>query len=148
MNRPQLERRLIGALLRVPFQYIVAEINSRLVELGYDDLSPSHFVVFQHMRSEGIRASELAAKAQVTKQAMGYLVTYLEERGYVERKPDPSDGRARLVCLTERGWQVAGAAMVTVEIIEAEWEIYLGSERMQSLRSILRELIAHLGDNY
>ena len=146
MSKPQLERRMMGALLRIPFQAIVAAIYAGLSEAGYDDLSPSHFVVFQHMRSEGIRSTELAEKAQMSKQAMGYLITYLEERNYVERIPDPTDGRARLVCLTERGWGVAEVAYNTVEQIEVKWENELGTERMQLLRSILRELIAILGE--
>ncbi len=147
MTKPQLERRMIGAMLRIPFQYIVAGIYTGLAEAGYDDLSPSHFVVFQHMRSDGIRSTELAEKAQMSKQAMGYLIAYLEEHNYVERIPDPTDGRARLVRLTESGWAVANVAYGVVEEIEAEWEEYLGTERMQQLRSILRELIALLGES-
>jgi DNA-binding MarR family transcriptional regulator len=146
MTKPQLERRLIGALLRIPFQAIVERIYNDLKKAGFVDLSPSHFVVFQHMHSEGIRSTELAEKAQMTKQAMGYLVASLENQGYVERIPDPSDGRARLIHLTEKGWQVARVAVATVENIETEWEAYLGIDRMQQLRSILRELIAFLGE--
>jgi DNA-binding MarR family transcriptional regulator len=147
MTKPQLERRMIGALLRIPFQYIVARIYIGLTEAGYADLSPSHFVVFQHMRSEGIRSTKLAQKAQMTKQAMGYLIAYLEEHNYVERLPDPTDGRARLIRLTERGWEVAKVSVAIVEQIEVEWEKYLGAERIQQLRSILRELIAMLGES-
>ena len=147
MPKPQLERRMIGALLRIPSQAIVAAIYESLIKAGYDDLSPSHFVVFQHMHSEGIRSTELAEKAQMSKQAMGYLIAYLEEQGYVERIPDPSDGRARLVRLTEQGWGVAEVAYSTVEQIEVKWENDLGAERMQQLRSILRELIAILGES-
>ena len=147
MTKLQLERRMIGAMLRIPFQHIVKDIYAKLTEAGYDDLSPSHFVVFQHMRSDGIRSSELAEKAQMSKQAMGYLIAYLEEHNYVERIPDPKDGRARLVRLTELGWEVANVAYTTVEEIEVEWEEYLGAERMQQLRSILRELIALVGEN-
>lgn len=146
MPKPQLERRMIGALLRIPFQAIVADIYACLTEAGYDDLGPSRFVVFQHMHSEGIRSTELAEKAQMSKQAMGYLIAYLEERNYVERVPDPTDGRARLVCLTERGWGVAEVAYNTVEQIETKWENELGAERMQQLRSILRELITIVGE--
>ena len=146
MPKPQLERRMMGALLRIPFQAVVAAINTGINEAGYDDLSPSHFIVFQHMRSDGIRSTELAEKAQMSKQAMGYLIAYLEERNYMERISDPTDGRARLVRLTERGWGVAEIAYTTVEQLEVKWENELGAERLQQLRSILRELIAILGE--
>ncbi len=142
MAKPQLERRLIGALLRIPFQTIVAGIHDGLTEAGYHDLSPSHFVIFQHMRSEGIRSTELAERAQMTKQSMGYLVSYLESHRYVERTPDPSDGRAQLVRLSQKGWEVARLSTAIVEQFERDWESYLGAERMGQLRSILRELSA------
>lgn len=141
MSKVELERRMIGALLRIPFQYIVARIHGRLTESGFTDISPSHFVVFQHMRSDGIRSTELAKEAQMTKQSMGYLVDYLEEQGYVERILDPADGRARIVRLADRGWEVARLAYSVVEAIEAEWADYLGVEQMQQLRSILQELM-------
>lgn len=147
MSTPQLDRRLVGALLRIPFQYIVTEIHAGLADAGFADLSPSHFVVFQNMRTEGVRSTDLARKAQVSKQAMGQLVAFLESRDYVERVPDPTDGRAQLVRLSERGWEVARVAFGVVERIEAEWEEYLSSERMQQLRSILRELVALVGES-
>lgn len=146
MAKPELERRRIGALLRIPFQAIVAGIHEGLTQAGYHDLSPSHFVVFQHMRSEGIRSTELARRAQMTKQSMGYLISYLESRGYVERTPDPSDGRAQLVRLSEKGWEVARVSTAIVEQFERDWERYLGTERMGQLRSILRELSASMDE--
>ncbi|HWO93948.1 MAG TPA: MarR family transcriptional regulator, partial [Dehalococcoidia bacterium] len=97
-------RRMLGALLRLPFQAIVAAIHRSLTDAGYVDLGPSHFIVFQHLPAEGARLTDLARAAQITKQSMGYLVDHLEERGYVKRVPDPEDGRARLVQLTDKGY--------------------------------------------
>ncbi|HZE05778.1 MAG TPA: MarR family transcriptional regulator, partial [Solirubrobacteraceae bacterium] len=54
--------------------------------------------------SEGPRRiSELAAEEQVTQPAITLLVNRLEERGWVLRAADPSDGRAVLVGLTQAG---------------------------------------------
>jgi DNA-binding MarR family transcriptional regulator len=85
--------------------------------------------------------SELARRAQLTKQLVNYLATTLEERGYVERVPDPIDGRARIVRLTERGQQAAEVGREIIESIEGEWAISLGSENMDELRSFLERLI-------
>jgi len=65
---------------------------------------PAHTAVFQHIEADGSRLTDLAERAQITKQSMGYLVDYLEERDYLERHADPSDRRATIICLTDRGW--------------------------------------------
>lgn len=142
-NAPQ-ERRLIGALLRIPFQAVVARIYDGLMEAGYSDMGPAHYVVFQHLPLEGMHLTELAERAQITKQSMGYLVDYLQERGYVERVPDPVDGRAKLVRYTERGREVYQVAGQIVQHIEQEWACHLGEHKMEQLRQLLKELIAEL----
>jgi DNA-binding MarR family transcriptional regulator len=49
------------------------------------------------------RLTELTASEQVTQPAITQIVTKLERDGLVERRPDPSDGRAVLVHITEQG---------------------------------------------
>jgi len=134
------ERPNIGILLRVLFQEIVTRVSAGLAEAGFDDVRPAHTAVFQHIRAEGSRLSELAEQAQLTKQSMGYLVDYLEERGYLERRRDPSDRRAALVCLTERGWEEIRAALRIIAEIEEDWARRLDHERMDRLRELLTEL--------
>ncbi|HEV2590792.1 MAG TPA: MarR family transcriptional regulator, partial [Gaiellaceae bacterium] len=99
------ERPNIGVLLRAPYQAVVERVSAGLAEAGFDDLRPAHTAVFQHIAADGSRLTDLAQSAQITKQSMGYLVDYLEQRGYLERRSDPTDRRASLVCLTERGWE-------------------------------------------
>lgn len=139
------DRRMLGALLRIPFQAIVARIHEGLVVAGYPDLRPAHLVVFQQMRPEGVRLTELAESAQITKQSMGYIVDHLEEQGYVERVPDPADRRAKIIRLTERGKDVERAAREILRGIEAEWGRHLGKERLRQLRETLTDLVLMLG---
>ncbi len=139
------DQRMLGALLRIPFQAIVARIHEGLIATGYADLRPAHFVVFQQMRPEGVRLTELAERAQITKQSMGFLVDYLEEQGYVERVPDPMDKRAKIIRLTERGKDVERAAREILRGIEADWGRQLGEGRLQQLRDTLRDLVEILG---
>src|SRR5947208_1068315 len=117
----------LGILLRGPFQELVRRVSQGLAEAGFDDLRPAHTAVFQHIDPEGSRLTDLAERAQITKQSMGYLVDYLEQRGYLERRPDPGDRRAALVCLTERGWAQIHAAMATIADVEREWTRVLGN---------------------
>lgn len=130
----------LGILLRTPFQEVVRRVSAGLAEAGFDDLRPAHTAVFQHIEAGGSRLTDLADRAQITKQSMGYLVDYLEQRGYLERRPDPSDRRAALICLTDRGWAQIHAALATIAALEQEWTRALGRQRMQQLRQLLTEL--------
>jgi DNA-binding MarR family transcriptional regulator len=134
------ERPNIGILLRDPVQEVVRRVSTGLADAGFDDLRPAHTAVFQHIEAGGSRLTDLAERAQITKQSMGYLVDYLEQRGYLERRPDPSDRRATLISLTERGWEQIRAALRIISTIEEEWGRLLGEPRMQQLRELLGEL--------
>jgi DNA-binding MarR family transcriptional regulator len=140
------ERPNLGILLRAPFQEVVRRVSVGLAAAGFDDLRPAHTAVFQHIEAGGSRLTDLAERAQITKQSMGYLVDDLEQRGYVERRPDPSDRRAALISLTDRGWDQVRAALTIIAAIEEEWAGGLGEPRMQQLRELLSEL-RHLTDN-
>ena len=136
--------RMLGALLRIPFQAITARVAVDLAAAGFDDLRPAYLAVFQHLDAEGSRLTDLAHRAQVTKQSMGALVDSLEQWGYVERIPDPRDGRARIVRRTERGWAVERTARASIRALEDEWTQRVGTERMRQCRAVLEEIVATL----
>ena len=137
----------IGILLRGPYQEIVRRIADELAVAGFADIRPAHTAVFQHIKADGSRLSDLAQRAQLTKQSMGYLVDYLQECGYVERRPDPTDRRASLIFLTERGWEEVRAALRIVAAIEKEWAQSLGTRRMEQLRKLLTDLERTMKDS-
>ena len=134
----------LGILLREPYQEIVSRVASGLATAGFDDLRPAHTAVFQHIAAEGSRLTDLAASAQITKQSMGYLVDYLEERGYVERRRAQHDRRTALICLTDRGWAQIRAALAVIAETEREWARLLGQARMEQLRDLLADLHTHI----
>ena len=86
----------------------------------------------------------LAERAQVSKQAMAQLVAHLEAHGYVERVPDPRDGRAKLVRATARGREVYAIARELVAEVEAQLTERLGEAKLRRLRALLAELDAAL----
>ncbi len=131
----------IAQLLEIPFHALVVQLHERLAERGYPDIRPAHGNVFGHIQPDGSRLTELAERAQITKQSMAYLVDYLETRGYVERMPDPEDGRARVIRLTERGWEVRQIGAEIIDQIEGQWKTNIGEEKMHQLRSLLEELV-------
>src|SRR5579883_2020559 len=132
-------------LLRIPFQALVTRLHEQLAAKVYPDIPATHTIVFALVDRQGIRLSELSKRAQLTKQLTNYLVTAIEERGYVERVPDPRDGRAKIVRLTERGQQAAQVGSEIIASIEREWAVALGSEDMDELRSLLERLVGVLG---
>jgi len=134
------EQANLGILLRDPFQEVVRRVSVGLAEAGFDDLRPAHTAVFQHIEAAGSRLTDLAERAQITKQSMGYLIDHLERCGYLERRPDPSDRRAALISLTDRGWEQVRAALRIIAAVEEEWAAELGQSRMQQLRELLGDL--------
>src|SRR4051812_36848702 len=99
-----------GVLLFLPYRAMESRVFAGLAEQGYDDLTPAQARVFQRVADQGSRVTDLAEQAGITKQTAGFLVDQLERAGYVERVPDPVDGRARLVRITERGARSVAAS--------------------------------------
>jgi DNA-binding MarR family transcriptional regulator len=140
--------RLIGELLRVPYHAVVRHIQGAFAAAGYPELRPAHMSIFQHVDHppHGTRITELAERAQMTKQSMGQLVADMERLGFVERIPDPTDQRAKLVRLTDLGWEMHEKASEVAKGLEVEWAARIGAEQFAELKRRLRRLIASLDD--
>jgi DNA-binding MarR family transcriptional regulator len=130
----------VGLLLFIPYRALENRVFRALAEAGFDDFTPAQARVMQRIGPDGSRLTELAEAAQVTKQTAGFLVDQLERAGYVERVADPSDARAKLIRLAERGQQTAAVAAEAVARVEAEWARHLGAYQYAQLRRILTQL--------
>lgn len=130
----------IGLLLYIPYRAMEHRVFQALAEAGYDDVTPAQARIFQRIGPDGSRLTDLAEAAQVTKQTAGFLVDQLERAGYVERTRDPSDARARLVRVTERGAATGPIGAKVISEIEAEWAEHIGARRMAQLRDTLARL--------
>ena len=139
-TRPDEGELNTGLLLFIPYRALETRVLRAVADAGFDDITLAQARVLQRVGPAGTRLTELAAAAQVTKQTAGFLVDQLAAAGYVRRRPDPRDGRARLVEVAERGHAAAAVAAVVVAEVEAEWTAHLGRDRMAALRSALRDL--------
>jgi len=111
---------LVGQLRRIT-QLIVEELVGRLQAAGFSDITAAHHPVFYNLDPRGTRLTELAARAGMTHQSMGELVAALVDLGYLDRRPDPVDRRARLVVLTPSGKRAVERARSEVADIDAAW---------------------------
>jgi len=128
------------AMLGRAYSLLGFRIVDGVVGAGYPQ-KPSHSAVFAQIRPEGNRLTDLARGANITPQAMGELVDELEELGYVERRPDPTDRRAKLIVLTERGHACVAAGIATIDGIEERLRATLGASGHAQLRSLLARLL-------
>jgi DNA-binding MarR family transcriptional regulator len=129
------------ALLGQAYSRLGHQIVAGVVAAGYPQRQ-AHSAVFAHIDREGTRLTALAARANVTPQAMGELVDDLERLGYVHRVADPTDRRAKLVTLTEKGFGCLQAGLNTIAGIEQRLEDLLGRSALVELRAVLRRIIA------
>lgn len=127
----------LAVLLREAFLALNDRVIARLAERGHGIVRSAHGNVFQYLDETGATVSQLAERAQMTKQAMAELVQHLEAHGYVTRVPDPHDRRAKLVLPTERGQEVVRLAQELVPELEGQIERALGADRVWQLRTDL-----------
>lgn len=90
-----------------------------------------------YLDPEGSRATDLAARSGQHKQVIGTLVDELEELGYVERRPDPQDRRAKLVVPTDLGLDQAHKSRVILAGIEARHAAEVGEEAYAAFKTVL-----------
>jgi DNA-binding MarR family transcriptional regulator len=135
----------LSVLISILNRTIDDRVTTGLDAAGFPDIRRSHGLVFEMLDWSGSRITDLAKRARITKQAMGELVTDLELMGYVERVPDPRDGRAKLVKRTERGQEAVTAAVAALMEMEERWAEFLGEERFAALRESLAELCLEFG---
>jgi DNA-binding MarR family transcriptional regulator len=118
------------------------ELFARLADAGYGDLHPRHGAVLAYLDEDGIRATELARLPGRHKQIIGRIIDELEELGYVERRPDPEDRRAKLIFPTERGLEQVRLGDQIIADIEARHARKIGARTYAEFRDALRGVVA------
>jgi DNA-binding MarR family transcriptional regulator len=132
----------LPGLLEIAGEAMLAEFREELVKHGYEDIRPTHGCVFRFIREDGMRLTDLASHAGITKQSAGELVDDLVGLDYVERIADPADKRAKLICLTERGREAQRVGFGLFGEIEQRWAEHFGEQRFEQLRELLERVAA------
>jgi DNA-binding MarR family transcriptional regulator len=131
-------------LLSLTHLMLSREVAEGVAGAGHP-IKASHSAVFGQMGEDGLRLSDLARGANMTPQAMGELVDELEGLGYLVRRADPTDRRAKLITLTESGRQCVAAGVNTIGAIERRITDALGVRGHRELRRMLLKLLAQSG---
>ena len=129
-----------ATLMFIGHRAVEARVMAVLAASGADDITLAQSRLLQRLDPRGIRLTDLAEQARVTKQTAGALVDQLERAGYVLRTADPSDARARLVTLSDKGEALCQTAWSEVARIEREWREFLGDKTFQQMHDALLAL--------
>ncbi|MFL5825967.1 MAG: MarR family winged helix-turn-helix transcriptional regulator [Thermoleophilaceae bacterium] len=132
---------LVGLLNRSG-QLMDERLFSELRAAGYPELRPGHACVFGNIEPGGSRLTDIAERAQITKQAVGEVASELERIGYLERIPDTTDKRAKILRLTKRGQEAQDEGYAIIQRVERELAEAYGVELVNALRGALEDYTA------
>lgn len=138
MSRPSGQPSL-GTLAFLAYRQVEMRSMAAIEAAGHT-ITLSQARLFERVNPEGSRLTELAESGQLTKQSAAYLVDELIAAGYLRRSRDPEDGRAKLITITDRGFEVIAVARRAEAEVESEWKRHLGEEDFDTLRRLLTEL--------
>ena len=113
-------------------------------EAGFDDVRRAHNAVIVNLPSNGLRLTEIAELAGISKQATAELVDDLVEKGYLQRLPDPRDGRAKIIAWAQRGEDAHATTLEVFAEIEQELIAVLGEQELDRLKRSLTRLFFSL----
>ncbi|MGW0806160.1 MarR family winged helix-turn-helix transcriptional regulator [Nonomuraea sp. NPDC002799] len=117
------------------------ELFATLSEQGHGETRPRHGAVLAYLDEEGSRATDLAAQSGQHKQVIGTLVDELVELGYVERRPDPADRRAKLIVPTEKGRDHMARSDAILAAMEAAHAQAVGEQAYAEFKRVFKLVV-------
>lgn len=133
------------ALLRHAYHELAYEVGAAVRAIAPDQ-KPSHGSIMEQLDFEdGQRLTDLAEGAGIAPQSAGELVDQLEALGYVERRPDPDDRRAKRIFRTIKAKEASKAAIEAAQTSDQELRRLLGETRFEALREDLARIVESKG---
>jgi DNA-binding MarR family transcriptional regulator len=132
----------IGRLLRDAYRRFDEELAAGMsAPRERHGVRPVHDAVLAYLDRDGTRASVLAERARLSRQAITQLVDELEQLGVVTRRPDPTDGRAKIIQYTPEALTHFDASRRVIAELERRWRSELGPRNYAALRAGLEQLL-------
>ncbi|HYE52561.1 MAG TPA: MarR family transcriptional regulator [Azospirillaceae bacterium] len=135
---------VVRLLLRA-FQVLEARMLESMRALGHAEVRAVHLTLLRNIDLEGTRITDIADRAQLTKQAIGQLAKQCEAAGYVRRLPDPDDGRASILTFTEKGRALISGFSGLLGALDGDLGALVGRHRQRMLRTSLSLLLRDPG---
>jgi DNA-binding MarR family transcriptional regulator len=130
----------VNLLCQLVFTATTERVVRDLAAAGFDDLRPSHGYVFQGLLAGDTTITQLAQRLGVSAQAVSKRVAELDATGYLERRPDGTDGRARSIVITPRGRAMLARIRQAQDEVADEIVEHLGDHDTAELYRLLRSL--------
>jgi DNA-binding MarR family transcriptional regulator len=130
----------LGRHLVLVFREFELEVLDALQQAGYPDLTAADLDILRFIKPGGSRAADIAQLAGITKQGVAKALTDLEARGYIRRRADAGDSRAKVIEFTRAGEALITKAIESIRRVEHRYERLIGRRRMQDMKRLLRQL--------
>lgn len=130
----------IGALLWQSGRLVVDVLTVRLANLGFADLNSTLIGMVPLLREKDVRATTLAERLGISKQAVGKLLADLEAKGYIVRIVDPLDKRSNQVQFTKKGNELLAAGDNVKRQLEKDCLESLSATEKVVIEPILKKL--------
>lgn len=131
----------LALLLLGGFRSLVDTASAELASRGFQDFRPTHEFALRAIVAGADSASDLGRRTAVSKQAAAKTIAVLVERGYVERAPDPQDGRRKRLQVTSRGFEAMAQGEAILERARQDWEKQIGQAELATLEKHLAALV-------
>jgi DNA-binding MarR family transcriptional regulator len=131
------------SLLRRAEDAFIAEFDHRVAASEFCALSLAHSRnVLRHLGDGPLRASQVVERCGISKQAVSQQIAHLERNGYLTVAVDPTDQRARILTLTEKGVRAQCLVRRLFADIERDWAERIGADDAAALRRALGAVLS------
>jgi DNA-binding MarR family transcriptional regulator len=141
---PLIESDAIGFLVADISRLIRAEFDRRIAEAGISVTAGEARTLVHAARAGEVRQTVLAERMGVEPMTLSGYLDRLEERGFVARKPDPSDRRAKLVSLTDASADVLAEIRAKTASIREDVSRNIEAVEWSRLLDTLKKVRANL----
>ena len=132
----------LALLLLGGFQSMVDDVHGELAQRGHPGVRASHEFALRAIDEGADTASELGRRLSVSKQGAARTIAALEKLGYIEREPDPGDGRLKRLRVTDRGHDMMTLGASLFDDVRERWAAQMGPEQLKALETHLARLVA------
>jgi len=140
-EEPLIERKPLIAIVSRAVRLLATDLLREAHERGHTQIRQAHDPVFATLPQEGARASDMAARAGITKQSMGEAIRDMVGLGLLEMTEDPDDRRAKLVRFTDAGLEVAQDGKRYMRVLEQQWIDKFGKQEYETAREVLEGIV-------